>query len=134
LNKLLNAQRENDPLIPQARAVRVSRKVQSDAQHREALRVRALIWRQQKLDDYVNIVEAIQIGALTCDVNAHLNYVTSTGIDAWNGDLEHVIDIIPTLTKPDIGHQWVQARQLGDVMAAEFCFFSCLLRSPPVTS
>ncbi len=58
--------------------------------------------RQQKLDDFVNIAEDVRIGAPTCDVNAHLNYVTATGIDVWNGDLEHVIDVIPDFTKPDI--------------------------------
>ncbi len=30
-------------------------------------------------------------------VNAHLNYVTATGINVWNGDPEHVIDAIPIL-------------------------------------
>jgi hypothetical protein len=43
-------------------------------------------------------------------VNAHLNYVTATGIDVWNGDPEHVIDVIPDFTKPDIEDRWNQAR------------------------
>ena len=33
------------------------------------------------LEDPVNIAEAIRIGAPTCDVNAHVNYVNATGID-----------------------------------------------------
>ena len=37
----------------------------------------------------------------------------------WNGDLEHVIDVIPNFTKSDIENQWNQARQLEDVMVAE---------------
>jgi hypothetical protein len=37
----------------------------------------------------------------------------------WNGDPEHVIDIIPDFTKPDIEDQWNQARQLEDAMVAE---------------
>ena len=49
----------------------------------------------QKLMDPVNIVKAIHNGAPTCVVNAHLNYVTATRIDVWNGDPEHVIDVIP---------------------------------------
>jgi hypothetical protein len=36
-------------------------------------------------------------------VNAHLNYVTATGIDVKNDDPEHVIDVILDFTKPDIG-------------------------------
>ncbi len=38
----------------------------------------------KKLDDPVKIAEAIRIGAPTCDVNAHLNYIIATGIDVWN--------------------------------------------------
>jgi len=37
----------------------------------------------------------------------------------WNGDLEHVIDVIPDFTKPEIEDQWNQARQLEDAMVAE---------------
>ncbi len=50
------------------------------------------------LDDPVNIAEAIRIGAPTCDDNAHLNYVTATSIDVWNGDPEHVLDVIADFT------------------------------------
>ena len=35
-----------------------------------------------KLDDPINIEEAIRIGAPTRDVNAHINYATTNGIDA----------------------------------------------------
>ena len=52
-------------------------------------------------------------------MNAHLNYVTSTGIDVWNDDPEHVIDVIPYFTRPDIEDHWNQARQLKDAMVAE---------------
>ena len=38
-------------------------------------------------------------------MNANLNYVTATGIDVWNGDLEHVIGVILDFTKPDIEDQ-----------------------------
>ena len=89
-NKVLNNQSESDLVITSARTARASREVQSDAQQREAARARAIKRRQQKLDDPVNIAEAIRIGAPTCDVNAHLNYVTATGIDVWNDDPEHV--------------------------------------------
>ncbi len=77
-----------------------------------------------KPDDPVNIAEAIRIGAPTCDVNAHINYVTTTGIYVLNGDPKHVIDVIPDFTKPDIEDQWNQARQLEDVMVAEICYSS----------
>jgi len=73
----------------------------------------------KKLDDPVNIAKAIRIGAPTCDVNAHLNYVTATGFYVWNDDPEHVIDFIPNITKPYIEDQWNQARQLEDAMVAE---------------
>ena len=67
--------------------------------------------QQEKLiDDPVNIAEAILIGAPICDVNARLNYVTATGIYVWNGDPEHVIDVILDFTKPHIEVQWNQAR------------------------
>jgi hypothetical protein len=52
-------------------------------------------------------------------VNAHLNYVTATGIDVRNDDPEHVIDVIPDFTKPDIEDRWNQAQQLEDAMVAE---------------
>jgi len=81
------------------------REVQSNAQQRLAAQARAIKRRQQNPDDLVNISEAVRIGVATCDVNAHLNYVTATRIDAWNGDLEHVIGVIPIFTKPDIKDQ-----------------------------
>jgi len=37
----------------------------------------------------------------------------------WNSDLEHVIDVIPHFTKPDIEDKWNQACQLEDDMVAE---------------
>jgi hypothetical protein len=40
------------------------------------------------------------------------------GIDVLNGYPEHVIDVIPYFTKPDIEDQWNQARQLEDAMVA----------------
>jgi hypothetical protein len=98
----LNVQLEFDPVISFARTARASREVQSDAQQREAARARAIRRRQHKLDDLVNIAQVVRIGAPTCDVNVHLNYITATGIDVWNGDPEHVIDVIPYFTKPDI--------------------------------
>ena len=118
-NNVLIVQPEFDPIIPSARTARASREVQSDAQQREAARARASKRREHKLDNPVNIAEAIRIGAPTCEVNAHLNYVNATGIDVWNGDPEHVIDVIPDFTKPDIEDQWNQARQLEDAMVAE---------------
>ena len=103
-NNALNVQPWLDPVISSARTARALREVQSDAQQREAVRARAIKRRQHKLDDPVNITEAIRIGAPTwCDVNAHLNYVTATGIDVKNDDPEHVIDVILDFTKPDIG-------------------------------
>ena len=71
-------------------------------QQREAARVRALRRRQKELDHLVNIAEAIRIGVPICDVNAHLNYVTAAGIDVWNGDPGHLINVIVDFTKPDI--------------------------------
>jgi hypothetical protein len=73
----------------------------------------------KKLDYPVNMAEAIRFGAPTCDASAHLNYVTTTGIDVWNIDPEHVIDVIPDFIKTDIEDQWNQARQLEDAMVAE---------------
>jgi len=57
---------------------------------------------EEYIDDPANIAEAIRISAPTCGVNAHLNYVIAIGIDVWNGDPEHIIDVIPYFTKPDI--------------------------------
>jgi hypothetical protein len=37
----------------------------------------------------------------------------------WNGDPEHVIDVIPNFTKAYIEDRWNQARQLEDAMVAE---------------
>jgi hypothetical protein len=80
----------------------------------------------KKLDDLVYIAEVVRIGAPTCDVNSHLNYVTATGINVWNGDPGHVIDVISNCTKPNIKDQWNLARQLEDVMVAEiFCASVC---------
>jgi len=59
----------------------------------------------KKVDDQVNISKAFRIGAPTCDANAHLNYVTTSGIDVWNMDLEHAIRVIPDFTNPDIEGQ-----------------------------
>ena len=74
-NKVLNVQPESDPVISLARTARASREDKSDAQQREVARARAIKRRQHKLDDPVNIAEAIRVGAPTCDVNAHLNYI-----------------------------------------------------------
>jgi hypothetical protein len=49
-------------------------------QQREVARVRAHRRRQKKLDDLINIVKTIQIGAPTCDVNAHLNVELQLGV------------------------------------------------------
>ena len=70
------------------------------------------------------MAEAIRFGAPTCDVNAHLNYDTTTGIDMWIGDPEHMIDGIPNFTKPYIEDKWNQARHLEDVMVTEICYSS----------
>jgi hypothetical protein len=102
-------QPESDPVVTSARSARASREVEFDAQQREAVYARALRWRQQKLDDHVNITKAIRIGAPTCDINVHLNYVNGTGIGVWNSDPEHVIGVIPDFTKPAIENQWKQA-------------------------
>ena len=97
----MNVQLESVPIILFARNARAPREVLFDAQHREASRARAIKRRQHKLDDPVNIAEAVRIVAPTCDVNAHLNDVIATGMDVWNGDPELVIDVIPNFTKPD---------------------------------
>ncbi len=102
---VLNVQPESNPVISSARTARASREVQFDAQQREVARARAIKRRQQKLDDPVNIAKAFRIGAPTCDVNAHLNFVSATGIDVWNDDPDHVIDVIPDFTKSDIEDQ-----------------------------
>ncbi len=39
-------------------------------------------------------------------------------------DREHVIDVIPDLTKPDIKDQWNQARQPKDSMVSEIFYAS----------
>jgi hypothetical protein len=36
---------------------------------------------KKKMNDPISITKVVRIGAPTCDVNAHLNYVTATGID-----------------------------------------------------
>ena len=58
------------------------------------------------------IAKYIRVGAPTCDVNGHLNYVNETGIDVWNSDPEHVIDVISDVTKPGIDNECNQARLL----------------------
>jgi hypothetical protein len=65
---------------------------------------------EKKLIGPIDIVEAIRIGAPTCDINVHLNYAIATGIDVWNDDPEHVIDVIHDFTKPDIENKRNQAR------------------------
>ena len=70
------------------------------------------------------MAEADRIGAPTCDVNAHLNYVIVTGIDVWNGDPKNVIDVIPNFIKPNIVDKLNQARQLEDAMVAEILYSS----------
>ena len=80
-NKVLNVQLESDLVIFFPRTARASREVQSDAQQLEAARARAIKRRQHKLEDPVNIAESVRIGAPTCDVNAHLNYITATRIE-----------------------------------------------------
>jgi hypothetical protein len=89
-------------LIQSSRTASVLLEFQSDAQQREAARVRALIRRQPRLEDPVNISEAIRIGATTYKVNALQSYVIATGIYMWNGDPEHVIGVIPHFTKANI--------------------------------
>ncbi len=98
------------PVITSARTARASREVQSGAQQREADRVRAHRRRQQKINDPVNIAQAIRIGAPICDVNALPKYFTTKEVVVRNGDLEHLFDVIPYFTKPDIEDQWNQAR------------------------
>ncbi len=60
------------------------------------------------------MVEAIRIGATTCEVNAYFNYVTLAGVDAWNDEPEHGIYVIADFTKPSINDKWNQACQLED--------------------
>ncbi len=98
----MNVQPESGPVTTSARIARASREAQSDALQREAAHVRAIRRRQQRLEDLVNMVGAIRIVAPTCGVNAHLKYVNGTGIDVWNIDPKHVINIILDFTKPDI--------------------------------
>ena len=40
-------------------------------------------------------------------------------IDVWNGDPEHVIDVIPDFTRLNIEDSWNQARQLEESIVAE---------------
>ena len=47
------------------------------------------------------MADAIRIGAPTCDVNSHQNYVNASRLYVWNSDHKHVIDVIPYFTKPD---------------------------------
>ncbi len=42
----------------------------------------------------------------------------------WNSDLEHVMDVIPDFTKPDIEDKWNHARQLEDAMVGEILYAS----------
>ena len=134
LGRELNGdQLESDPISIWARTARASLEVQSDAQQREAARIRANKRRQYKLDDPANIAQSIRIGAPTCNViNAHLNFVTVTEICVWNGNPEQVIDVIPDFTKSDIEDQWNQARQLEDAMVCWniLCFRVRVLWSP----
>jgi hypothetical protein len=99
---ILNVQPKSDPVNTLACIACASREFQFDAQQREVARARALKPRQHKLDDPVNIAKDVRIGAPTCDVNAHLNFVTTTEIDVWNGDPEQAIDVLLDFTKSDI--------------------------------
>ena len=82
----------------------------------------------------MNIVEAIRIDAPTCDINANLNCVNGTGNDVWNVDLEHVIDVIPDFTRPDIIDPWNQAHLLENAMVVEIfdssVYACCVHRCP----
>ena len=89
-------------LITSALTARATRQVQSYAQQREAARVRAFRRQRKQMDDPINKTKATRIGAPTCVVSAHLNYVSAFRIDMWNRDHEHVNDIIPNFTKLDI--------------------------------
>jgi hypothetical protein len=42
----------------------------------------------------------------------------------WNDDPEHVIDVIPDFTLPDIEDEWNQACRLEDAMVAEIFYSS----------
>ena len=78
------------------------------------------------MDDLVNIAEAIRISAPICDFNAHLDYATTTETFVCNSVHEHVINVIPDFTKPDIEDHCNQACQLKNAMDAEnFYSFVC---------
>ena len=72
----------------------------------------------------------VLIGASTYDVNDHLNYVTAAGIDVWNSDLEHVIDIFHILLNQKIkisGIKLVSSKMLW--LLNFLCFCLCMLWS-----
>ena len=71
------------------------------------------------MDDPVNIAEAIRTSSPTCDVKAHLNYVSAARIGVKNSYHKHVIDVVPDFTKLDIEDQREQACELEDAMLAE---------------
>jgi hypothetical protein len=69
------------------------------------------------------MAKAIRIGARTCDVNAHFNFVTATVIDVRNGDPEHVIDVIPYFSKLDIEDMFYGIKLVGSKMPLLLGFF-----------
>ena len=58
-------------------------------------------------------------------MNAHLNYVTAAGIDVWNDDPEHIIDVIPDLTKPDIENQRNKLASLKMLWLLKYLILPC---------
>ena len=71
--------------------------------------------REERLQQPEVVAEQIRVGGPSCDINAHLNYVTGTGTDPkLHADIAHLLDEVAQCTKPDLVDQWAQAVKLED--------------------
>ena len=71
--------------------------------------------REERLQQPEVVAEQIRVGGPSCDINAHLNYVTGTGTDPkLHADIAHLLDEVAQCTKPDLVDQWAQAVKLEE--------------------
>ena len=71
--------------------------------------------REERLQQPEVVAEQTRVGGPSCDINAHLNYVTGTGTDPnLHADIAHLLDEVAQCTKPDLVDQWAQAVKLEE--------------------
>ena len=71
--------------------------------------------REERLQQPEVVAGQTRVGGPSCDINAHLNYVTGTGTDPnLHADIAHLLDEVAQCTKPDLVDQWAQAVKLEE--------------------